>query len=157
MLRKEDDIKIKCLKELGEMEADTVKCNQDKEKRKRNNAIKEKDDSLRRAQRDRGEKRRRANRDEGERARREQTLMPPCRPQMLHQLQTSSFLRSPSFPSSRPPQIEKERQGDICRIQTYHIPSHSPTSSRLPSALIFSLSPFRRLLTRPRGDDIGYT
>lgn len=83
--------------------------------------------------------------------------MPPCRPQMLHQLQTSSFLRSPSFPSSRPPQIEKERQGDICRIQTYHIPSHSPASSRLPSALIFSLSPFRRLSTRPWGDDIGYT
>lgn len=66
-------------------------------------------------------------RDEGEGARREQTLMPPCRPQMLHQLQTSSFLRSPSFPSSRPSQIEKERQGDICRIQTYHIPLHSPS------------------------------
>lgn len=98
-----------------------------------------------------------ANKDEGERARREQTLMPPCRPQMLHQLQTSSFLRSPSFPSSRPSQIEKERQGDVCRIQTYHIPSHSPSSSLLPSALVFSLSPFYRLSTCPRGDDIGYT
>lgn len=42
MLRKEDDIKIKCLKEPGEMEADTVKCNWDKEKRKRNSAIREK-------------------------------------------------------------------------------------------------------------------
>lgn len=160
MLRKEDDIKIKCLKELGEMEADTVKCNQDKEKRKRNNAIREKGDSLGArcgaARRDRG-RNGGWNRDEGERARREQTLMPPCRPQMLHQLQTSSFLRSPSFPSSRPPQIEKERQGDICRIQTYHIPSHLPSSSLLSSALIFSLSPFRRLSTRPRGDDIGYT
>lgn len=61
MLRKEDDIKIKCLKELGEMEADTVKCNQDKEKRKGNNAIREKDDSLG-ARRDRGEKRRREQR-----------------------------------------------------------------------------------------------
>ena len=154
-------IKIKCLKELGEIEADTVKCNQDKEKRKRNNAIREKDDSLGESWRDRGAEWRRGNRDEGERARREQTLMPPCRPQMLHQLQTSSFLRSPSFPSSRPPQIEKERererQGDICRIQTYYVPSHSLSSSLRPSAPIFSLSPFRRLSTRPRGDDIGYT
>lgn len=75
-----------------------------------------------------------------ERARREQTLMPPCRPQMLHQLQTSSFLRSPSFPSSRPSQIEKERRGDICRIQTYHIPSHSLSSS-LSLSFFLSLSP----------------
>lgn len=53
----------------------------------------------------------------------EQTLMPPCRPQMLQQLQTSSFLHSPSFlPFLATSQIEKERQGDICRIQTYHIP-----------------------------------
>lgn len=40
MLREEDDIEIKCLKELGEMKADTVKCNWDKEKRKRNNSDK---------------------------------------------------------------------------------------------------------------------
>lgn len=87
-----------------------------------------------------------------ERARREQTLMPPCRPQMLHQLQTSSFLRSPSFPASQPQQIEKERERerDICRIQTYHIlPSFScsslpssfnPLTLSLVLSTIFSLS-----------------
>jgi len=53
--------------------------------------------------------------------------MPPCRPQMLHQLQTSSFLRSPSFPSSRPPQIEKERERDK---ETY---------------AVFKLTTFRRI------------
>lgn len=99
-------------------------------------------------------------RDEGERARREQTLMPPCRPQMLHQLQTSSFLRSPSFPSSRP---FANREGETRRHMPYsnlpHPVAFTVSSSLLPtpSALSFSLSPFRRLATRPRGDDIGYT
>jgi len=51
MLRKEDDIKIKCLKELEEMEADTV-VTRIRRRTKRNNAIREKDDSLE-ARRDR--------------------------------------------------------------------------------------------------------
>lgn len=128
MLRKEDDIKIKCLKEPGEMEADTVKCNWDKEKRKRNSAIREKGRFFSEpGERSRGERYGGGCRDEGERARREQTLMPPCRPQMLHQLQTSSFLRSPSFPSSR---ASANREGETRRHMPY---------SNLPHPVAFTV------------------
>lgn len=66
--------------------------------------------------------------------------MPSCRPQMLHQLQTSSFLRSPSFPALQPPRIERrgrerERQGEeeiyaVFKLTTSHC--YSPLLPLLP-------------------------
>lgn len=86
--------------------------------------------------------------DGGESTRREQTLMPPCRPQMLHQLQTSSFLRSPSFPASQLPTNrergrERERQEETYAV--FKLTYITALFSRYPfprSSPIFSFSPF---------------
>lgn len=139
-------------------------------KRKGNSAIREKTIRGVRARdwrREKGwrrAKRKREQRREEENTRREQTLMPPCRPQMLHQLQTSSFLLSlpfSSFPYSLlRKQRRRERQGDICRIQTYHIRVAFPAPSSLPLFLfLLPSSSFHSHLStdsHPSGDDIGY-
>lgn len=97
-----------------------------------------------------------------ERARREQTLMPPCRPQMLHQLQTSSFLRSPSFPSTRSPQTEKERRGGHMPYSNLpHPVAFTVPHPRRPPLFSFAASSFHSLLSTrslPAGAmTLGYT
>lgn len=98
-----------------------------------------------------------------ERARREQTLMPPCRPQMLHQLQTSSFLPQPVLSFH---QVSANREGETRR--TYAVFKLTTSrrvrcSSPLPPTLILfrrlifslSLSLSFRSRSLSRGDDIG--
>jgi len=151
MLRKEDDVKIKCLRIQKKRKQTRLKSKWSKEERKRNEERGGRGAILRTGL---GETKEEARGREQTRARREQTLMPPCRPQMLHQLQTSSFLRSPSFPSTRSPQIEKERQGghmpysNLPHPVAFVVP-HPPRRS--PNPVPFAASSFHSLLsTRSR-------
>lgn len=73
--------------------------------------------------------------------------MPPCRPQMLHQLQTSSFLLSHSLSSFPYSLLRKQRRRER-QEETYAVFKLTTSASRLPlpplphsHSLSFSLPP----------------
>lgn len=122
MLRKEDDIKIKCLRIQKERKQTRLKSNWNKEGRKRNKERRKARGAILRAGlvRRKRRRRRRRRRAEGGGAReRTDKGESTKRANINATLQTADVApitnlilpSQPSFPSTRSPQIEKERQG----------------------------------------------